>query len=90
MANWQRRRPLPADWPTRRRRVMRRDRGVCHWCGNPGADEVDHVDPNGGHELTNLAPIHCIPCHQDKTITERPLRRYHTQTRPPDPHPGLR
>ena len=55
------------------KRVMRRDRGVCHVCGKPGADQVDHVKPlaEGGSDTDeNKAPIHRVPCHRDKTRAE--------------------
>lgn len=52
-------------------RILRRDGGVCHACGHPGATQVDHVvnvaqwlrrrlpgDPD--HE-SNLGPIHGTP-----------------------------
>lgn len=53
--------------------VMRRDRGVCHVCRQPGADEVDHVVPvaeGGADTLDNKAPIHARPCHVEKTAAE--------------------
>ena len=54
--------------------VMRRDRGICHVCHKPGADQVDHVIPTylGGPDTpANKAPIHAQPCHADKTKAER-------------------
>jgi 5-methylcytosine-specific restriction endonuclease McrA len=64
----------------RARRVLARHRGICHVCGRPGSDEVDHVvplsplaDPDGvGGDDTdsNLRPIHSKPCHEVKTQTE--------------------
>lgn len=57
----------------RARFVMLRDDGVCHVCGQAGADEVDHVVPiaEGGEDaVENLAPIHSRPCHERKTQAE--------------------
>lgn len=53
--------------------VMRRDNAICHVCGKPGADEVDHVIPlaeDGADHVTNMAPIHGKPCHKNKTAAE--------------------
>lgn len=67
-----RRKHTTSGWEQQRRakRVMRRYRGVCHVCGQAGADEVDHVDPNGPDDESNLRPIHSRPCHLDKTQAE--------------------
>lgn len=73
---WQgstRKQRLPKDWPTRRLIVLRRDKGICHLCGQPGADTVDHIQPGDNHELTNLAPVHDrVPphCHRYKSSAE--------------------
>lgn len=53
--------------------VMLRDGGICHWCGKPGADQVDHVVPvaeGGADTVGNKAPIHARPCHLQKTQQE--------------------
>ncbi|HVT76988.1 MAG TPA: HNH endonuclease [Acidimicrobiales bacterium] len=52
---------------------MRRDRGICHVCGQPGADQVDHVIPvaeGGPDTVDDKAPIHARPCHIAKTAEE--------------------
>ncbi len=52
---------------------MRKYAGICHVCGEPGADQVDHVVPiaEGGRDhVDNLRPIHSKPCHDDKTKAE--------------------
>jgi 5-methylcytosine-specific restriction endonuclease McrA len=70
---------------------------TCHVCGQPGADEVDHVNPGDDHSLENRRPVHgrrtAQRCHVRKSSSEggkaaqakKPKRR-----RPPEPHPGLR
>ncbi|MGI8614420.1 MAG: HNH endonuclease [Nocardioidaceae bacterium] len=73
---------------------MREHGGVCHVCGGLGADEVDHLVPvaeGGGHDYSNLAPVHATPCHKEKTRQEiaRGQARRPRAKRPPEPHPGL-
>lgn len=54
-------------------RIMRQHGRICHICGLPMADEVDHVIPlaEGGADTDdNLRPIHSKPCHQQKTAAE--------------------
>jgi 5-methylcytosine-specific restriction endonuclease McrA len=86
--------PLPRDWQRIRRRVLRRDNGICHICGRPGADQVDHIIPasaGGGDEESNLAAIHRRPCHEAKTAREanraNPLAV--SRKRPEERHPGM-
>jgi 5-methylcytosine-specific restriction enzyme A len=78
--------PVPWATSTRRQRVklsgsaeqarakciLERFLYACHWCGNGGADEVDHVvalGEGGSDEESNLAPIHA-ECHRQKTQEE--------------------
>ena len=74
--SWQgstRRERLPKDWGTRRLIVLRRDKGICHLCGQPGADTVDHIVQGDDHSLGNLAPVHDrLPphCHRAKSSQE--------------------
>lgn len=77
-------------------RTIRRHRGICHWCGRPGADRIDHIVPlaqGGTDEEGNRAPIHGVPCHRDKTKAEAAAglarKRRPSRRRPPEPHPGL-
>jgi len=91
-----RRARLPRDWPARRARVLREHGGICHVCKLPGADDVDHVRPGDDHGFHNLAPIHRVPCHRDKSAREgaaasaRATQRRRAQRfREPEPHPGL-
>lgn len=66
---------LPKDWNHRRELVMRRDKGICYLCGEPGADTVDHVNQSmeDDHSLSNLAAVHDVVephCHRYKTAQE--------------------
>lgn len=57
----------------RNRWIMRKHLGICHVCGQPGADQIDHVIPlaqDGPDTADNLRPIHAKPCHQRKTQAE--------------------
>lgn len=48
-------------WRRTRRYVLARDKGVCHLCGQGGADCVDHVVPRskgGTDDLGNLKAAH--------------------------------
>jgi 5-methylcytosine-specific restriction endonuclease McrA len=87
-------RPLPKDWGRTRRRILRRDGGICYICGHPGANQVDHIIPvsaGGGEEDSNLAAIHEHPCHAAKTAREANARnpRAVSRKRTPEQHPGM-
>jgi 5-methylcytosine-specific restriction endonuclease McrA len=63
-----------SGWAQQRRaqRILETD-DTCHVCQRQGSDQVDHVIPlaeGGADDATNLAPIHRIPCHRDKTAAE--------------------
>jgi len=49
-------------WSRIVKRVLHRDGGICHLCGQPGADSADHLVPYslGGarYDLSNLAAAH--------------------------------
>jgi 5-methylcytosine-specific restriction endonuclease McrA len=48
-------------WQRRKARIIRRDSGICHLCGQPGADSADHLVPwsHGGPDTdANLAAVH--------------------------------
>ncbi|HEX5119827.1 MAG TPA: hypothetical protein VFW65_31970 [Pseudonocardiaceae bacterium] len=74
-------------------RILARDRYLCHVCGGPGADAVDHVIPGDDHRDSNLAAIHdATPphCHRYKSSAEGNTARWRLrETRTPEPHPGL-
>lgn len=82
---------LPTDWRARRARVMALHGTVCHVCGMPGADQVDHVQAGDDHSMGNLRPIHDDPCHRLKSAREGVAARAELQgqrARPAEIHPG--
>lgn len=82
----------PPGWAATRRRVLRTHNGICHVCGRPGSDQVDHVQPlaeGGSHDDANLRPIHSRPCHLRKTAAESARGRTRKSRRPAEPHPGF-
>lgn len=99
MSGWEgstRKDRLPSDWISYRRpTVLARDHGICHVCGRPGADEVDHLNQGDDHDLTNLAAVHGprtgLRCHSAKSAAEggrAAAARRPTTRRPEEPHPG--
>lgn len=57
----------------RARYILQKHDTICHVCENPGADQVDHVEPlaeGGADHEDNLRPIHREPCHREKTAEE--------------------
>lgn len=66
----------------RRRRIIDRDRGICHVCGKPGANQADHKVPlaEGGADTDdNMGAIHSDPCHKAKSSEEARRGRQRTQ-----------
>lgn len=66
----------PGNARALRDRIRRRDRGICYWCGQPGAHHVDHIQAiadGGTWDESNLAVMHS-DCHADKTARERAAR----------------
>ena len=57
----------PNKWPAIRARILRRDLGVCAYCGQP-ADEVDHVIPSasGGTDDDENLVASCHVCNTKK------------------------
>lgn len=97
--NSTRRSRLPEDWPKRRKRVWRRDHGLCQviesgeLCGMPAAD-VDHIEAGDDHSLSNLRCI-CEWHHDRKSGSEgaqalaRKKRQIRNSFRRNEAHPGL-
>lgn len=61
-------------------RILRRDGGICHLCGRPGADTADHIIPwskfppdakTDADRLGNLAAAHaaCNRIRGDRSVT---------------------
>lgn len=92
-----RRQRLPKDWPRIRRRIIRRDKGVCtalysdgRRCDLLGTD-VDHIVPGDDHSDANLQLL-CTWHHTRKSSSEggtaAALRRPSVH-RPASIHPAL-
>ncbi len=96
-----RRQRLPDDWETRCKpeALQRNPRRICHWCGRPGGDELDHIVPGDDHSPGNLDWIHGwrakkagvvdVNCHGQKSGREGRRARPREKLAP-DVHPGLR
>jgi len=91
-----RRSRLPADWSTRRIRVLRRDAYKCRarnedesLCLAPARD-VDHIERGDDHDYANLQAL-CVWHHARKTAAEGAAARLPrpSQRREPQRHPGL-
>lgn len=97
-----RRQRLPSDWPSIRKRIWRRDQGLCQVklpgqrgrrCLQPASD-VDHIEPGDDHRDENLQCI-CDWHHTKKSSSEGGLalqakrRRARNQFRRTEEHPGL-
>lgn len=90
-----RRSRLPADWPTLRRRILRRDGYRCQERLADGslcdarATDVDHVIPGDDHSESNLRSL-CSWHHRRKSSREGNAARgpVPTRTRAPERHPG--
>lgn len=88
-----RRSRLPPGWAsTIVPRIMARDRGICHLCGQPGADTIDHKQPGDDHRDANLGAVHDHNpphCHRAKTTREGMIARWqYREKRDNEPHPG--
>lgn len=84
---------LPADWRSKVRpaAAAKNPMRICHMCGKPGGDAVDHIRPGDDHSIDNLDWVHQdVPpyCHRKKSSAEGHAARV-TRNNPPEPHPAL-
>lgn len=74
------------NWKTRVRSEVLGRSDICHWCGHPGSDEVDHypipyailvqLDPRATEDPDNCAPIHGLGgCPICPPVWSKRLRR---------------
>lgn len=86
---------LPKDWPSIKRQVKQRARGMCEAtthqpsCDGIGA-ECDHILAGDNHGMDNLQWL-STPCHLAKTTAENAARNTATaqlKRRPQEQHPG--
>lgn len=87
-----RRQRLPKGWARIRRRIIRRDGGVCtaiysdgRKCDLPGTD-VDHIEPGDDHTEGNLRLL-CTWHHQQKSSSEGGTAAARTRARVERPRP---
>jgi 5-methylcytosine-specific restriction protein A len=77
---------------------LRDHQRICHLCGGPGADTVDHVRPGDDHSDANLRPVHdkvAPHCHRAKSSREggqaagrARQAQIAARKRKPESHPG--
>ena len=64
--------------PKIRERIFREHKGICHECGEHGADVLDHVVPvkcGGSDHPMNLRPAH-TSCNNDKGARWYPMEAH--------------
>ena len=76
--------PRGGSRPWRRKvtQVIRRDSGICHLCGQPGATSADHLIPvahGGSDNLDNLAAAHP---HCNRVRGKRPIATARAELQP--------
>lgn len=82
------------EWQRQVKRVLKRDGGVCRWCGGK-ATTADHVQARafgGSDELHNLVAA-CQRCNMRRAheqSKEGQRRRAASRLRPAEAHPGLK
>jgi 5-methylcytosine-specific restriction protein A len=95
--NWagsNRRSRLPANWDALRAEAHRLNpQHICHVCGRPGGDQLDHIIRGDDHRQSNLDWIHQntppYTCHRRKSSAEgNAAKKRVSINRPPERHPG--
>jgi 5-methylcytosine-specific restriction protein A len=89
-----RRSRLPRNWEALRAAKHRQNPlHVCHVCGKPGGDQLDHIVRGDDHSLSNLGWIHTnvAPyCHRAKSSAEgNAAKKRVSIKRPKEQHPGM-
>lgn len=102
MPGWEgstRKETLPSDWEERRKKVIKRDRGICQWeddeglafndvgeqiCGQPGTD-VDHKGRRNDHRLSQLRLL--CKTHHNRRSAQQGGESFIPLHRPPENHP---
>ncbi|MFG1872132.1 HNH endonuclease [Micromonospora arborensis] len=92
-ANSTRRDRLPPNWRTELRPAAdeRNPERICHLCGKPGGDALDHKKPGDDHSPENLDWVHdAVPphCHRFKSSAEG-VAAQPRERRAREKHPGL-
>lgn len=61
-------RAMPTDWKRTRARIVKRDHGICHYCGRDNSTSCDHLIPvsKGGTDNDDNLVCSCWPCNQKK------------------------
>lgn len=91
---------LPDNWDELHEEAhLRNPEHICHWCGLPGGEDLDHKKRGDDHRIENLDWIHGRRsyqsgaskrnCHGEKTGAEGAAARVRLH-RPPEGHPALR
>lgn len=79
-------RSYKGEWPKLRLMILDRDGRICGICHLPGADQVDHKDPLGSDDPSNLRAAHKT-CNLSKAGREDTPRL--SRKRAAEPHPGM-
>lgn len=82
-------------WQKVKARVIRRDGGICHLCGNAGADSADHLTPasqldeSDWYDMSNLAAVHhSVAPYCNRRRGDRPIETIREELRAHDARNG--
>lgn len=89
-----RRSRLPRNWEQLKAAKHRQNPShVCHLCGKPGGDQLDHIVRGDDHSLANLDWAHTNVepwCHRYKSSREgNDAKKRVSIKRPKEQHPGM-